>query len=185
MKNVRYRKRSLQYSTVQYKTRYCVLEMLMEFDSLNDDSKVKYSAIDSLLCKYSSSSLKYFNLPYLKNIYNKLNNDNVNNSNTNSRVQINHTIIRKSPIIHRGYYVRHHSFTKVLSEFIKLTRSKDDISYNNNNNNNNISDNNNGNSCNPPISQIIYLGNCMQLVLLSYSFHKCNHYYTVSDGCTS
>lgn len=141
----------------------------MEFDSLNGDSKVKYSAIDSLLCKYSSSSLNYFNLPYLKNIYNKLNNN-------DGRVKLNHTFIRKSPIIHRGYYVRHHSFTAVLSEFINLTRStsignnnnEDDdnnVTSNNNNNDDNIICNNNddnnrndSNSDKTTVSQIIYLG---------------------------
>lgn len=154
----------------------------MEFDSLNGDSKVKYSAIDSLLCKFSSSSLNYFNLPYLKNIYNKLNNN-------DGRVKLNHTFIRKSPIIHRGYYVRHHSFTAVLSEFINLTRSTSIGDYNNdsvisnNNNDDNINSNNNdenvnsnnnddnvisnsnddnnrndSNSDKTTVSQIIYLG---------------------------
>ena len=112
----------------------------MEFDSLNGDSKVKYSAIDSLLCKFSSSSLKYFNLPYLKNIYNKL-----NNVNNDGRVKLNHTVIRKSPIIHRGYYVRHHSFTAVLSEFINLTRSTSIGDNNNKDDDNNVTSSNNNN----------------------------------------
>ena len=134
----------------------------MEFDSLNGDSKVKYSAIDSLLCKFSSSSLNYFNLPYLKNIYNKLNNN-------DGRVKLNHTFIRKSPIIHRGYYVRHHSFTAVLSEFINLTRSTsigdndNNVTSNNNNDDNIICNNddnnrNDSNSDKTTVSQIIYLG---------------------------
>ena len=138
----------------------------MEFDSLNGDSKVKYSAIDSLLCKYSSSSLNYFSLPYLKNIYCKLNN-------YDGRFKLNHTVIRKSPIIHRGYYVRHHSFTTVLSQFINLTRSppvgdkndtenNDNVTCNINDDSSNTSNKDNigsdGNSYNTTISQIIYLG---------------------------
>lgn len=140
----------------------------MEFDSLNGDSKVKYSAIDSLLCKYSSSSLNYFKLPYLKNIYNKLNN---NDGRVN--IKLNNTVIRKSPIIHRGYYVRHHSFTSVLSQFINLTRSipvdenNNDLSLTENNDNSNLNENTGDNiSYNTTISQIIYLGKIEFLLVL-------------------
>lgn len=141
----------------------------MEFDSLNGDSKVKYSAIDSLLCKYSSSSLNYFKLPYLKNIYNKLNN---NDGRVN--IKLNNTVIRKSPIIHRGYYVRHHSFTSVLSQFINLTRSipvndnNNELSVTSNNDNSNLNENTSDNNShdNTTISQIIYLGKIEFLLIL-------------------
>lgn len=73
--------------------------------SLADD-KARFSAKDSLSCKYSAYRLKYFDDPYVEKVFNELGGS---------------TPIRRSPIIHRGYYTRYECFTKVLNLFLERT----------------------------------------------------------------
>ena len=77
------------------------------------DEKVKYSARDSLSCKYSASRLKYFQDPYIEAVFSRLN---------ESNGKVPPAQIRRSPIIHRGYYSRNESFTKVLRQFLEQTQ---------------------------------------------------------------
>lgn len=74
------------------------------------DEKTRFSARDSLMCKYSASRLGYFQDPFIEAVHTQLNQ-------TGGKP----TQIRRSPIIHRGYYARNESFTKVMAEFFALT----------------------------------------------------------------
>lgn len=85
------------------------------------DEKARYSAVDSLFCKHSASSLKYFQNPFISNIYNKLIKD--NNIDTTKA-------IRRSPIIHRGYYTRNVSFTNILKQFLNTIPLSNDTTDN-------------------------------------------------------
>ena len=75
------------------------------------DDKARFSAKDSLGCKYSASKLKYFEDPYIESVYTALNK-------TSSTAAI-----RRSPIIHRGYYTRYECFTRVLDAFLAQTEA--------------------------------------------------------------
>lgn len=70
------------------------------------DEKAKFSARDSLACKYSAWKLKYFDDPYVESVYAALNDS--------SGV----APVRRSPIIHRGYYTRFECFTKIIDGFL-------------------------------------------------------------------
>jgi tRNA wybutosine-synthesizing protein 4 len=81
------------------------------------DEKTRFSARDSLACKYSASRLKYLEDPYLEPVFLALN-------------DLNGTApVRRSPIIHRGYYTRYECFTKVLDMFITSTESAKQIVF--------------------------------------------------------
>lgn len=83
----------------------------MSTNSLADE-KARFSAKDSLACKYSACKMEYFQDPYIEKVHTALNH--------------NHTIgnsafVRRSPIIHRGYYARFECFSAIMHEFLQLT----------------------------------------------------------------
>jgi tRNA wybutosine-synthesizing protein 4 len=78
--------------------------------SNNADEKARFSAKDSLACKFSACKLGYFKDPYIEAVYNRLN-----------PPGSSPPPARRSPIIHRGYYTRHEVFTKVTELFLQQT----------------------------------------------------------------
>jgi len=85
----------------------------MSFSS-SVDEKTKFSARDSLGCKYSACRLGYFEDPLIEGVHAALN---------GTKGKPNQ--VRRSPIIHRGYYARNESFTKAMVEFFKVTAEGD------------------------------------------------------------
>ena len=82
------------------------------------DERTIYTASDALVCKYSASSLGYYNDKYLHSLFAK----SIVKANTNSMVgapSINP--LRKPPIINRGYYGRVKCIDVVLSKFLSAT----------------------------------------------------------------
>lgn len=78
------------------------------------DEKTKFSARDSLACKYSACRLGYFQDPLIEAVHASL------NGTAGKPNQV-----RRSPIIHRGYYARNVSFTNGMMEFFNLTAEGD------------------------------------------------------------
>ncbi|KAJ1403071.1 S-adenosyl-L-methionine-dependent methyltransferase [Ochromonadaceae sp. CCMP2298] len=78
--------------------------------SFKADDKTRFSARDSLACKFSASRFNYFKDPFIESIYEGLNRTNGVLAN-----------VRRSPIIHRGYFARSEGFAKVLELFLERT----------------------------------------------------------------
>jgi tRNA wybutosine-synthesizing protein 4 len=81
------------------------------------DDQTRFSARDSLGCKYSASRFDYFKDPFIEPIYEGLNRTQPHTH--HPRAHIPH--IRRSPIIHRGYFARSECFAKVLELFLERT----------------------------------------------------------------
>jgi hypothetical protein len=91
------------------------------------DDQTRFSARDSLGCKYSASRLDYFKDPFIEPIYEGLNRTQPLQPHTHldthtPRTHMPHIPhIRRSPIIHRGYFARSEGFAKVLELFLERT----------------------------------------------------------------
>lgn len=74
------------------------------------DEKTRFSARDSLGCKFSACRLGYFQDPFIQAVHSALNHTGGKSNQ-----------VRRSPIIHRGYYARNEIFTKVMADFFAAT----------------------------------------------------------------
>jgi tRNA wybutosine-synthesizing protein 4 len=88
---------------------WCIVADQKQGKVMSADEKARFSARDSLACKYSAFRLKYFADPYIEKVYLALNN------------LAGTAPVRRSPIIHRGYHTRYECFTKVLNMFLEKT----------------------------------------------------------------
>jgi len=80
--------------------------------SFHADEKTRFTAQDSLACKYSAARFKYFEDPFIECVYERV-------SETKG---VGSAKVRRSPIIHRGYFARYESFSKVLGQFLDSTK---------------------------------------------------------------
>lgn len=74
------------------------------------DDKARFSAKDSLACKHSACRMDYFQDPFIAFVHAALNQQSGNS-----------TFVRRSPIIHRGYYARYECFTTIMDTFLRIT----------------------------------------------------------------